>query len=154
MVIAQLVERWIVAPEVAGSSPSYHPTSILLININRLIFAIYFVLYTFGTLFDSTYSSLLANLAVMPLEYPLINDIVVNAKFLTGSIHLTPLTPLLDFTTLTTELGFVEDFTKLCADLANNSAKLDEIEEDFSAYIEMEMRRREKRFPHLTRDQI
>jgi hypothetical protein len=25
VVIAQLVERWIVAPEVAGSSPSYHP---------------------------------------------------------------------------------------------------------------------------------
>jgi hypothetical protein len=112
------------------------------------------VLYTFGTLFDSTYSSLLANVAVMPVEYPLINDIVFNSKLLTSSIHLTSLTPLIDFTTLTTELGFVNDFTKFCADLATNSAKLDEIEEDFSPYIEMEMRRREKRFPHLTRDQI
>lgn len=90
----------------------------------------------------------------MPLEYPIINDIVSNSLLFTGSTHLTALTPLIDFTALTTELGFFNDFTKLCADVTTKSSKLDEIEDDFSAYIEMEMRRREKRFPHLTRDQI
>lgn len=90
----------------------------------------------------------------MPLEYPIINDIVSHSLLFPGSIHLTTLTPLIDFTTLTTELGFFHDFTKLCSDVTNKSFKLDEVEDDFSAYIEMEMRRREKRFPHLTRDQI
>jgi hypothetical protein len=90
----------------------------------------------------------------MPLEYPIINDIVSNSFLFTGSTQLTSLTPLIDFTVLTTELSFFNDFTKLCTNLTNSSSKLDEVEEDFSAYIEMEMRRREKRFPHLTRDQI
>ena len=90
----------------------------------------------------------------MPLEYPIINDIVSNSLLFTGSIHLTALTPLIDFTALTTELGFFNDFTKLCADVTTKSSTVDEVEDDFSAYIEMEMRRREKRFPHLTRDQI
>jgi len=88
------------------------------------------------------------------LEYPIINDIVSNSLLFPGSTHLTALTPLIDFTALTTELGFFNDFTKLCADVTAKSSKLDEVEDDFSAYIEMEMRRREKRFPHLTRDQI
>jgi len=90
----------------------------------------------------------------MPLEYPIINDIVSNSLLFTGSTPVTVFTPLIDFTTLTTELGFFDDFAKLCADATTKSVKLDEVEDDFSAYIEMEMRRREKKFPHLTRDQI
>lgn len=137
-----MVERWIVAPEVAGSSPSYHPFSTLFQKSNFVVLVVSAVNKFFmSSLYESLYLLTNAN-----INSSLTSSITLETHFADSSQifsnSLSAIDPL--YEVLSTSTSYNTNYP-----LISDSGYEDEF-----GYLDVQIANYQKKYPHLSIDEI